>query len=435
MFLSLLPLRPNTFKTSAIDLLLTITKSTFMNCRLCQSSSLYKFLDLGFTPPADQFRRIEQLKEASVHYPLDVYICNKCGLSQLGHIVSPEILYRNDYPYESSMTQTGTSHFFKFASSVVDEFKFKQNDLAVDIGSNVGVLLSGFKAKGLNILGIDPATNIVRIAEKRGIETWAEFFSIDVAQKVVEKKGKASVITATNVFAHVDDLHSFMEAIQILLDKKGVFVIEAPHFLHLIKKLEYDTIYHEHLSYISVKPLIPFFKKFGMQIIKVEQKDIHGGSIRIFVSFSGKHKVQKSVRHVLSLEKKNKIFEKKILLNFAKRVEKNRSELLWLLRKLKHEGKRVVAVSAPAKGMTLLNYCKIGRETLDYVTEKSTLKIGRYTPGDHVPIFSDEKLVKDKPDYALLLAWNFAPEIIKNLSEFRKKGGKFIIPIPKPKIV
>ncbi len=386
-----------------------------MYCRLCSGKNLYKFLDLGFTPPADQFRRMEQLKEPSIHYPLDVYMCEDCGLAQLGHIVSPEILYRYDYPYESSTTNTGKKHFHSFASSVVEEFGFGKNDLAVDVGSNVGVLLDGFKMQGLRVLGVDPATNIVRIAEKRGIETINEFFSREIANKIVKEKGKASVITATNVFAHIDDLQNFMLAVKNLLKDNGVFIIEAPHFLHLIKNLEYDTIYHEHLSYVSVEPLVPFFKKFNLEIVKVEQKDIHGGSIRIFVSKNNKYPVHSSVFKTIALEKKHTLRKKITLDNFSKKVQENREELLWLLRKLKKEGKRIVGVSAPAKGMTLLNYCKIGRETLDYVTEKSSLKIGRFTPGDHIPVYPDSKLMDDKPDYALLLAWNFSKEIMENL--------------------
>ena len=254
-----------------------------MHCRLCSSNRLYKFLDLGFTPPADQFLRGEQLNEPVVHYPLEVFICESCGFAQLGYVVSPEILYRYDYPYESSTTTTGKIHFHAFAASVADEFILAENDLAVDIGSNVGVLLEGFKLKGLKVLGIDPATNIVRIAEKRGIETWNEFFSTKVAKKIKDQKGLASVITATNVFAHINDLQSFMVAIKYLLNDKGVLIIEAPHFLNLIQNLEYDTIYHEHLSYISVEPLVPFFKKYGIRCFSKSNSNRFG----IFGSWFG----------------------------------------------------------------------------------------------------------------------------------------------------
>lgn len=407
-----------------------------MKCRTCDSLKLYRFLDLGHHPHSDQFRKKEQVNTPVIFYPLNVVICEDCGFVQLDYVVDPTILYQDNYPYESSVTETGKKHYHSFAKSVVGDFKFGAEDLAVDIGSNVGVLLEGFKLMGLKINGVDPAPNICEIAEKRGIPTINDFFGRNAAEKIIASKGKASVVTGTNVFAHVDDLNSLVEAVKLLLhEKKGIFVIESPHLLHLIEKLEYDTIYHEHLSYISIEPLIPFFGKHGMEIIKIEQKDIHGGSIRIFVSRKGNYAIHQSVSDVVNLEKKFGLRDKKKLQEFAEKVENNKREINHLLGKLKSEGKRIVAVSAPAKGMTLLNYCKIDRQVLDYVTEKSKLKIGLFTPGDHIPVYPDSRLLEDQPDYALLLAWNFAEEIMNNNKEFRARGGKFIIPIPTVKIV
>jgi hypothetical protein len=407
-----------------------------MNCRVCKSKSLSKFLDLGFHPPSDQFRKKDQLNDPVIYYPLDVYICEDCGFVQLGYVVSPEILYQDNYPYESSTTLTGKKHYHDFAEFVVKDFNFGKDDLAVDIGSNVGVLLEGFRLMGLQIQGIDPAPNICAIAEQKGIPTINDFFGASAVEKIINTKGKASVITATNVFAHVDDLHSFMDAIQLLIDNdKGIFIIEAPHFMHLVKSLEYDTIYHEHLSYISIEPLVPFFEKFGMEIIKVEQKDIHGGSIRIFVSNKSNYPVHNSVSDIIKLEQEEQLRDKDRLLIFANKVKENKAQLNQLIHHLKSEGKKIVAVSAPAKGMTLLNYCKFDKEVLDYVTEKSELKIGLYTPGDYIPVLPDSYLLEDMPDYALLLAWNFSKEIMGNNSEYRRRGGKFIIPIPVPTIV
>ncbi|MDH4164301.1 MAG: class I SAM-dependent methyltransferase [Nitrospirota bacterium] len=406
-----------------------------LTCRMCKGRALTQFLDLGFTPPADQFLRKEQLSEPEVYYPLKVVVCSDCGLVQLNHVVSPEILYRHDYPYESSMTRTGYLHWNEFAKSTVDRFKLGSNDLVIDIGSNVGVLLEAFKSNGTRVLGVDPASNIVRIAEKRGIETLCEFFSIDVAKSILADKGPATVITGTNVIAHIDDLDSIMHAVQLLLKPEGMFIFEAPYLVNLVNNLEYDTIYHEHLSYLSVKPLLHFFKRFDMEIFDIQQRDIHGGSFRVFVTRSGKMPVSPVVAQLLKQEEDMKLYSTEVLDGFSAAVQKNRQDLLWLLRSLKHENKRIVAVSAPAKGMTLLNYARIGLETLDFVTEKSKLKIGRYTPGAHIPVVSDEELLKHSPDYALLLAWNFAEEIMNNLSEYRKRGGKFIIPIPHPRIV
>ena len=406
-----------------------------MKCRVCDSERLACFLDLGYHPPSDQFRKESQLNDPVTLYPLRVHICEDCGFCQLGYVVPPEILYQDNYPYESSTTETGKKHYHDFAASVVTDYGFGKGDLAVDIGSNVGVLLEGFKQLDLNIRGVDPAPNICEIARGRGIPTINDFFGKNAAETILSEHGPASVITGTNVFAHVDDLNSFMEAIRILLHpKKGVFVIEAPHLLHLIRSLEYDTIYHEHLSYISIEPLVPFFARSGMEIIKVEQKDIHGGSVRIFVSTKGNYPVHKSVAEVIDMEKSEQLRDLSRLEDFARKVERNKAQLNSLLHKLKDEGKRIVGVSAPAKGMTLLNYCHIDRQILDYVTEKSKLKIGLYTPGGFIPVHPDSKLLEDRPDYALLLAWNFAEEIMRNNQTYRDQGGKFIIPIPSPTI-
>jgi SAM-dependent methyltransferase len=305
----------------------------------------------------------------------------------------------------------------------------------IDIGSNVGVLLEAFRSNGTRILGVDPASNIVRIAERRGIETLNEFFSIDLARRILSEKGYATVITGTNVFAHIDDLDSLMKSVDLLLNEDGVFIIEAPYFVNLIKNLEYDTIYHEHLSYLSVKPLHRFFPRFGMEIFDVEQRDIHGGSFRIYVSRAGKMPISPVVFELLKSEEEMGVHTLNLLNQFSQAVQHNREELVWLLHQLKHDGKHIVGVSAPAKGITLLNYCRLGTETLDFLTEKSKLKVGRFSPGMHIPVVPDDKLLAEVPDYALLLAWNFAEEIMENLRAYRDSGGKFIIPIPRPRIV
>jgi len=334
------------------------------------------------------------------------------------------------------LTKQGKKHYGEFAQSIIKEFNLEDNDLTVDIGSNTGVLLQAFKEKKLKIAGIDPAANICKIANKRGIPTVNSFFNSYAVNKVLKKYGKAKVITGTNVFAHVNDLNSFVKNIKRLLDKKkGIFVIEVPHFLHLIKYLEYDTIYHEHLSYITVKPLIRFFKKFNLEIIDVQQRDIHGGSIRVFISGRYNYKIKNSVLKICKLENKDKLNSKNTLINFQKKVIQNRIELTLLLSKLKKMKKKIIILTAPAKGMTLLNYCKIDKDIVDFATEKSSIKQGLYTPGANIPVYSDDKILKSKPDYALLLAWNFSKEIIKNNVKFFKIGGKFIIPIPKIKII
>ena len=404
-------------------------------CRICHGSSFQQYLDLGFTPPADSFLGKQGLRQPEVYYPLEVYLCLECGISQLGYTVPPDILYQHDYPYESSTTHAGRTHFFNFAASVVDRFKLGSKNLVVDVGSNVGVLLDGFKTKGCRILGIEPSANIAAIAVGHGIETINDFISPKLTSQIVDYYGRASVVTATNVFAHIDDLDDFLAAVDLLLDDQGVLIIEAPHFLKLIQNLEYDTIYHEHLLYVSVKPLNRLFSRFGYEVIDVEEVGIHGGSIRIYVSRVGRYQPTVAISKMIAAEESSGIFDYERLTKFSNDVASHRLKLTTLLNSLKAKGSTLVGVSAPAKGMTLLNFCRIGPELLDFVTEKSRLKIGRYTPGMHIPVLPDGALLERSPDYALLLAWNFADEIMKNLREYRDKGGKFIIPIPEPRIV
>lgn len=404
-------------------------------CRMCKKPTLVEYLNLGSTPPADQFRTEDELYLPEIKYPLRVMLCTECGLSQLSHVVDPRVLYQFDYPYESSTTATGKKHWDSFAEAVCERLSLKKGNLVIDIGSNVGTLLGSFKDRGMKVVGIDPAPNIVEIANKNGITTYCDFFSQGIAQEVVIKHGKASAIVGTNVFAHIDDLEDVMNAAELLLEPRGVFIFESPHFGNLIEHLEYDTIYHEHLSYLSLTPVVKFVERFGMEVFAVEESRIHGGSFRVYIGRKDGRPIDKSVSDMLAREKKQKIHDLKTLREFAGRVEQNRRELMHLIEKLLHEGKKIVAVSAPAKGMTLLNYSGLTNRHLSFATEKARLKIGRYTPGGHIPIIADENLLTQNVDFALLLAWNFAEEIMKNNQAFTNKGGKFIIPIPSPRIV
>ena len=405
------------------------------SCRMCASDELYEFLDLGFVPPADGILSKEEIEHPEIFFPLKVAQCENCGLTQLSYATNPELLYDDKYKYESSITETGKKHFWGMADSICKELNLQEQSLVVDIGSNVGVLLEGFKNNNMTVLGIDPAPKIVQIANQRGIETWQSFINQEVARKVVETKGKAKVITGTNVFAHIDDKQGLMESLKIMLDEEGVFIVEAPYLTDLLDKLEYDTIYLDHLEYISVKPLINFFNKYNMDLFNVEKYDIHGTSIRFFACWKGKRQISENVKKFLEIEEEKGVYKKEMLDKFATKVKEHKKDFTNLLRDLKKEGKKIVGISAPAKGNTLLNYCKIHDDLIDYATEKSTIKIGHYTPGMHIPIVKEEKLLDDKPDYGIIFAWNFAEEIMKNNQKFVKQGGKFIIPIPYPRIV
>jgi quercetin dioxygenase-like cupin family protein/SAM-dependent methyltransferase len=402
------------------------------NCRMCNSADLYIFLDLGFLPSADGILNDEDMENPEVHFPLKVAQCKDCGLTQLTYAVNPELLYDDKYSYESNITETGKKHFFDMADSICNKFNLDEN-FVVDIGSNVGVLLEGFKNNGCNVLGIDAAPKIVKIANERGIETWQNLFGKEVAQKIVNEKGKAKVVCGTNVFAHIDDKEGFMESLELVLDDEGVFVMEAPYLINLIDNLEYDTIYLDHLEYLSLRPLVKFFERYGFEVFNVEKYDIHGSSIRVFVSRKRVKEIDSSVKDMLDFEEEKGIYKKEVLDKFSENVNKHRKEFVDLLYDLKRQGKKIAGVSAPAKGNTLLNYCKLDHYDIKFMTEKSKIKLDHYTPGMHIPIISEEKLLEEEIDYGIIFAWNFFDEIVNNeiSKKFLKGGGKFIKPIPK----
>jgi len=406
-----------------------------MKCRGCGKENLKIFLDLGKIPLVDRFKSKQELSKKENFFPLNVCICTFCKFVQLGYVLPPKVMFNSKYAYESSTTQFRTKVYFDMAKDLCKRFKLKPNSLVIDIGSNIGVLLKSFKKQKMKVLGIDPSSNIAKMAINSGIDTLIKFFNPKLASKIVKEYGKASIITATNVFAHVDDLTSFMNGCKILLEDEGVFVFQSPYLYHLIKNNEFDTIYHEHVSYLSITPLIPFFEKFDLEIFDVEENKIDGGSIRCYIGKKGLRPVSSKIKKYVNLEKKSGIHTMKRLKKFSSEVTKQKKELVTLLKKIKQKNKRIIVISAPAKGTVMLNYCQINEKIIDYATEKSSIKIGKYMPGTKILVVHDDFLDDDSPDYALLLAWNFADEIMNNLKDFKKKGGKFIIPIPHPKII
>lgn len=407
-----------------------------VECRLCSHPlSDDIILDLGHQSPSDEFIWPELLKDPHIRYPLQLQMCEVCGHHQLSYHVDPSILYQNDYPYEQSTTETGRKHYHLMAATLTDRLSAPADSLAVDIGSNVGVLLEGFRIKGLRVLGVDPAQNMAEKANERGIPTIADFFSSDIARRIRAEHGPAQVVTGTNVFAHLHHPGDVVDGVKELLGETGALVFESPHALDLVRDLEYDTIYHEHLGYMSVKPVQKFFEAHGLELFDLEKTKIHGGSMRYFAGHPGAHPISPNVEAVLQEEELNGLYDREALRGFAKKVSDHRQELMNLLTDLRKQGKRIVGVSAPAKGSTLLSYCHLHSDILDYITEKAQIKVGRLTPGSHIPVVADERLLEDQPDYALILAWNFSEEIMKNLQVYHDRGGRFIIPIPRPRIV
>lgn len=405
-----------------------------LDCRACRGTNLTMILSLGKMPPANAFLNKNDLKKKETSFPLDVYFCRTCGLVQLKDIVSPTFLFRN-YVYVSSTSPLFIAHFKSFADSVRQRFDLSPGSLVVDIGSNDGILLRPFKEFGMKVLGVDPALKIAEEATKNGIETWPEFFTPELAKKIVKKKGNARIITATNVFAHVNDLDSLLTGVKELLAANGVLIIEAPYLVDFIEKNLFDTIYHEHVSYLAVKPLTVLFKRLGMEIFDVEKSSSHGGSLRVFVQKNGGgHSIKKSVEEFVETEKEKGLYSIKTYRDFAKKVDKNRKELKALLVGLRSKGKKIVGYGAPAKGNTLLNYAGINSE-LDYIIDDSPWKQNLYTPGTHIPVVAYAKVELENPEYVLILAWNFASQIIEKLKSLKKRGTKFIVPVPNPKII
>ncbi|MBI2654821.1 NAD-dependent epimerase/dehydratase family protein [Candidatus Woesearchaeota archaeon] len=401
------------------------------DCRVCGHTDLKKVISLGSMPPANAFLKKEELDAKEPSFPLEVYFCNSCSFVQLVDIVDPELLFGN-YVYVSSTSPVFVQHFKELAGKIISMFDLQKNSLVVDIGSNDGILLKPFKELGMKILGIDPAEKIAEMATKSGIETLPVFFDAKVAKGIAKARGRAKLITATSVFSHVDDLDGFLDGVNELLDDDGIFLVEVYYLKELLEKNLFDTIYHEHLSYFTAKTMSALLERKGLELFDAEVTDTHGGSLRAYVQKKGgEHKKSKSVEELMHIESERKLNELGTYLKFAQKIENNKKTLLDLLKKLKSQNKRIVGYGAPAKGNTLLNYFSIGEDILDYIVDDSEWKQGLYTPGMRIPVVSAGHLSKQKPDYILILAWNFAKPIMKKLAGF----DKFIIPVPAPSIV
>ena len=398
-------------------------------CRICSSTNLNMILDLGEQPPANSFVDKNQLNSSESKFPLRLFWCGDCYLVQLLDIVDKEFLFRN-YLYMTSASKPIVDHFKKYAQDVYEEFlKEETNPFVVEIGSNDGSLLSEFKKLGTQILGIEPATNLSNLANQSNITTKNTFFSSQVCKEIIKSRN-ATVVVANNVIAHVEDLQDLMHGIQILLDKNGVFIFEVPYLVDLIKKLEFDTIYHEHLSYFSILPLLKLVEQFGLEIFDIRKQSVHGGTLRIFVSQKDNYPINNSVNVFLNEEHKLGLDKIEFYHKFSTNVEELKKNLLKLLTQLKKENKSLLGYGAPAKGNVLLNYCGINTNFLDCIIDTTPLKQGKYTPGMHIPIIPPKNL--KNTDVALLLAWNYESEILLKENIFRKNGGKFLIPLPKP---
>jgi len=408
-------------------------------CRSCGKTGLTTILSFGSMPLANALLTADQLHKPELTYPLELVLCPHCALVQITETVPPDILFR-EYLYFSSYSDTMLRHSKELVGRLVAQYKLGPNSLVVEPASNDGYLLQYYKQAGVPVLGIEPARNVALVAEeKHGIPTLCEFFGEALAQQLKEQGKRADVIHAHNVLAHVADLNGFLRAIRLLLKDNGIAVIEAPYVKDMVDCCEFDTIYHEHLCYFSLTALSHLCQRSGLTIQDVEHVPIHGGSLRLFVVRAGSSiagpKISPAVTALLSEEESRGVNQWQFYADFTQRAKAARDRLWHLLGDLSRSGKRLAAYGAAAKGTTLLNYCRIGQDTLDFVVDRSTYKQGHFMPGVRLPIYPPEMLLQEMPEYVLLLTWNFAEEIMRQQDEYRRRGGRFIIPIPNVEVV
>jgi len=406
------------------------------NCRLCGSGKLRQALSLGKTPLANAFVPEPARKTPQPLFPLDLHLCLECGHLQLLEVVAPEILFR-DYVYVSGTSPVFIRHFKEYAEEAIRIAGLQPGDQVIDIGSNDGTLLGFFREKGMRILGLDPARKIAGEAARKGIPTLPEFFTPALADRLRREGWQPAVITANNVFAHADDLAGIAEGVRRLLRTDGAFLFEVSYLLDVVQKGLFDTIYHEHLSYHAVKPLVPFFQRNGLRLIGALRVDSHGGSLRGIVrtEASGAES-QPSVGQRIAEEEAAGLFLPEAYQAFSQKISERGETLKRLLLKLKGEGKRVVGFGAPAKATTLMYHFGLGPDLLEAIIDDSPWKQGLYTPGHHIPVVPADRLADParRPDYCLILAWNFADSIIRKHQAFRQSGGHFIVPLPELEI-
>ena len=407
------------------------TSITINKCQISGAKDLKTIVSLGYLPPVNKLKKINSLQEEDAFYPAELVYSNSSKLAQLNTIVDKTVLFPKEYPYTSSTTKILRKNFEELRFECEKIVKLQKKDLIIDIGSNDGNLLSNFKKK-YEVLGITPE-EIGKIAIKRGIKTLIKYFDKNTANFVVKKFGKAKIVTATNVFAHIENVYDVMKNILKILKKDGVFISESHYLASLIKTNQYDTIYHEHLRYYSLMSLKYLFNKFGLEIIHAKKIDTHGGSIRVYAARKGYFKISKKVKKIFNDEKK--FLNWNTFKKFKKNIVKSKISLYAILKNLKNKNKTIYGISAPSRASTLINYVGLDENIIDCVLEiDGSHKIGKYIPGKKIPILSEKKLYIDQPDYVILFSWHIANELKQNL---RKRGykGKFIVPLPQPKII
>ena len=404
------------------------------SCLVCRSSDVEVFLDLGETALANKFLSADELDRPEPRFSLRVAFCHDCTHVQLAETVPPDAMFE-DYLYVSSASDTLRAHFDDVSKTLVDRYQLGPDDLVIDIGCNDAALLDCFRQRGVRTLGVDPARNLAELSKDRGIERYVGFFGSAAATEIVDKWGPASVVTATNTFPHLPELSDFVDGIDAVLAPGGRFVIEAHYLVDILEQLAFDTVYHEHVSYWALRPMQQLFARHDMEVVTAERLPIHHGQLRVTVQRRGEGVVDPSVVELVELERTLGLDDFATYCDFADRVGRIRTDLVATLGQLRAEGLALAGYGAPAKGSTLLECLGVGPDLLDYIVDRSPLKQGRFMPGSHIPIVPTERLLAEQPDYVLLLAWNFVDEILAQQDEYRRRGGRFIVPVPAVEIL
>jgi len=401
-------------------------------CRFCGAGLERTFVDLGMSPLCETYPSVAQLNQGEVYYPLHVYVCEKCWLVQLEEYESAESIF-SDYAYFASYSDSWLKHCEKYCNEMKARFGFNEQSFVAEVASNDGYLLQYFVRMGVPVLGIEPAANVAKAAVEKGVPTLVRFFGTQVARELAAEGRTADLVLGNNVLAQVPDLNDFVEGLKILLKPEGVLTLEFPHLLRLIEFNEFDTIYHEHFSYFSLISTIKIMEAHDLRVFDVEELKSHGGSLRVFAcrTNSQTHSVGSSVQKVIADEINAKLGEVAGYESFGRQVKDTKLALVDFLLKAAKDGKRVAGYGAPGKSATLLHYCGIGKDLIEYTVDRSTYKQGRHLPGTRIPIYAPDRIRETKPDYIVILPWNLKDEIMQQLSYVREWGGGFVVPIPK----
>jgi hypothetical protein len=406
------------------------------SCRFCDSPLTDTVVDLGMSPLCESYVRPDQVNSVEAFYPLHVYVCRRCWLVQLEQYVSADDIF-TEYAYFSSFSDSWVEHARKYTEKMIDRFRFDENSRVIELASNDGYLLQWFVKAGVPALGIEPAANVAAAAEERGVPTLVRFFGVELARELIAQGRRADLLLGNNVLAQVPDLNDFVAGMKIVLAPQGILTMEFPHVLRLIDENQFDTIYHEHFSYFSVHTTQAIFHRHGLELFDVEEIPTHGGSLRVYARHvdDDTQAIEPAVGRLLEEERRFGLTSVDRYERFAQQVSVTKHTILSLLVDLKRQGKRIAGYGAPGKGNTLLNYCGIRTDFLDYTVDRSTYKQGLFTPGTHIPILEPDAIRRDRPDFVFILPWNFKDEIMKQMADIREWGGQFIVPIPEPQIL